>query len=126
MPTPGLTGWVARYHEPYTYGPALTVGGGMDYALPFLGGQLGLRLFQADYRILPYQLRSPTAIPNRRPGQPEDCAPEHRLDLSHGQHSSSASCDLQLHRVPVAGISWRPDHGHRHGDESEPEKDSNL
>jgi len=37
------------YHEPYTYGPALTVGGGMDYSLPFLGGHLGLRLFQADY-----------------------------------------------------------------------------
>jgi outer membrane protein OmpA-like peptidoglycan-associated protein len=37
------------YHEPYTYGPALTVGGGLDYALPFLGGHLGLRLFQADY-----------------------------------------------------------------------------
>src|SRR3984885_2999958 len=36
-------------HEPYTYGPALTVGGGMDYNLPFLGGHLGLRLFQADY-----------------------------------------------------------------------------
>jgi len=36
-------------HEPYTFGPALTVGGGMDYALPFLGGKLGLRLFQADY-----------------------------------------------------------------------------
>jgi outer membrane protein OmpA-like peptidoglycan-associated protein len=36
-------------HEPYTYGPALTVGGGMDYSLPFLGGHLGLRLFQADY-----------------------------------------------------------------------------
>ena len=36
-------------HEPYTYGPALTVGGGLDYALPFLGGHLGLRLFQADY-----------------------------------------------------------------------------
>jgi hypothetical protein len=37
------------YHQPYTYGPALTIGGGMDYALPFLGGHLGLRLFQADY-----------------------------------------------------------------------------
>ena len=36
-------------HQPYTYGPALTVGGGLDYALPFLGGHLGLRLFQADY-----------------------------------------------------------------------------
>ena len=37
------------YKQPYTYGPALTIGGGMDYALPFLGGHLGLRLFQADY-----------------------------------------------------------------------------
>jgi outer membrane protein OmpA-like peptidoglycan-associated protein len=37
-------------HEPYTFGPALTVGGGMDYNLPFLGGHLGLRLFQADYQ----------------------------------------------------------------------------
>src|SRR6202789_3218174 len=37
------------YVQPYTYGPALTVGGGMDYSLPFLGGHLGLRLFQADY-----------------------------------------------------------------------------
>jgi hypothetical protein len=36
-------------HQPYTYGPALTAGGGLDYALPFLGGKLGLRLFQADY-----------------------------------------------------------------------------
>jgi hypothetical protein len=36
-------------HQPYTYGPALTAGGGLDYALPFLGGHLGLRLFQADY-----------------------------------------------------------------------------
>jgi hypothetical protein len=35
--------------QPYTYGPALTAGGGLDYALPFLGGHLGLRLFQADY-----------------------------------------------------------------------------
>lgn len=40
------------YHEPYTWGPALTVGGGMDYALPFFNGHLGLRLFQADYEYM--------------------------------------------------------------------------
>jgi len=40
------------YHEPYTWGPALTVGGGMDYALPFFNGKLGLRLFQADYEYM--------------------------------------------------------------------------
>jgi hypothetical protein len=37
------------YHEPYTFGPALTVGGGLDYSLPFFDGHLGLRLFQVDY-----------------------------------------------------------------------------
>jgi hypothetical protein len=33
----------------YTWGPALTVGGGLDYGLPFLDHRLALRLFQADY-----------------------------------------------------------------------------
>jgi len=36
------------YHV-YTWGPALTVGGGLDYALPFFDHHLALRLFQADY-----------------------------------------------------------------------------
>ncbi len=39
----------ATYHEPYQWGPALTVGGGMDYDLPFFNHAFGLRLFQADY-----------------------------------------------------------------------------
>jgi len=39
----------ATYHEPYQWGPALTVGGGMDYDLPFFDHRFGLRLFQADY-----------------------------------------------------------------------------
>ncbi len=30
-------------------GPALTVGGGLDYDLPFFNNHVGLRLFQADY-----------------------------------------------------------------------------
>jgi hypothetical protein len=37
-------------HEPYKWGPALTVGGGMDYDLPFFDNRFSLRLFQADYR----------------------------------------------------------------------------
>jgi outer membrane protein OmpA-like peptidoglycan-associated protein len=37
------------FKQPYTWGPALTVGGGMDYDLPFFDHHLGLRLFQADY-----------------------------------------------------------------------------
>jgi hypothetical protein len=39
-------------HNPYTWGPSLIVGGGMDYNLPFFGGAVGLRLFQADYRYI--------------------------------------------------------------------------
>ncbi len=37
------------YHEPYMWGPTLTVGGGMDYDLPFLDNRFSLRLFEADY-----------------------------------------------------------------------------
>jgi outer membrane protein OmpA-like peptidoglycan-associated protein len=33
----------------YTWGPALTAGGGLDYDLPFLDHRFSLRLFQADY-----------------------------------------------------------------------------
>jgi hypothetical protein len=39
-------------HEPYTWGPGLLVGGGMDYDLPFFHHRLGLRLFEADYRYI--------------------------------------------------------------------------
>ena len=33
-------------HEPYTWGPELVVGGGLDYAI---GKHFGIRVFQADY-----------------------------------------------------------------------------
>ena len=39
-------------HEPATWGPALTVGGGMDYKTPLLHGKLSIRLFQADYEYM--------------------------------------------------------------------------
>jgi len=39
-------------HEPNTWGPALTVGGGMDYNTPLFGGKLAIRLFQADYEYM--------------------------------------------------------------------------
>jgi hypothetical protein len=39
-------------HNPYTWGVALTVGGGLDYDLPFLDHRFSLRLFQADYRYM--------------------------------------------------------------------------
>jgi hypothetical protein len=39
-------------HEPYTWGPSLLVGGGMDYDLPYFHHRFGLRLFEADYRYI--------------------------------------------------------------------------
>lgn len=41
-----------QYHNPYTWGPALTAGGGMDYDLPFFDNRFSFRLFQADYRYV--------------------------------------------------------------------------
>lgn len=38
--------------HPYTWGPALTAGGGMDYATPFFNHHLAIRLFQADYEYM--------------------------------------------------------------------------
>ncbi len=37
------------FYHPYTWGPALTVGGGLDYGLPYFDHHLAIRLFQADY-----------------------------------------------------------------------------
>jgi hypothetical protein len=45
--TPG-----SGYENPYTWGTGLTVGGGMDYDLPFFNHRFGLRLFEADYRYI--------------------------------------------------------------------------
>jgi outer membrane protein OmpA-like peptidoglycan-associated protein len=39
-------------HEPNTWGPVLTAGGGMDYKTPLFGGKLSVRLFQADYEYM--------------------------------------------------------------------------
>lgn len=54
------------YHEPFNWGPALTVGGGMDYALPFFNGHLGLRLFQADYEYMHINFGPQTTPPGGR------------------------------------------------------------
>jgi hypothetical protein len=39
------------YHS-YTWGTALTAGGGLDYNLPWFNNHLALRLFQADYEYM--------------------------------------------------------------------------
>jgi outer membrane protein OmpA-like peptidoglycan-associated protein len=51
------------YHEPWTWGPTLTVGGGMDYDLPFFDHRFSLRLFQADYRYVHTDFGPPVSIP---------------------------------------------------------------
>jgi outer membrane protein OmpA-like peptidoglycan-associated protein len=40
------------YKQPYTWGPTLTAGGGMDYDLPFFNHRFSFRLFEADYRYI--------------------------------------------------------------------------
>jgi len=54
-------------HEPYTWGPALTVGGGMDYDLPFFNNRFSLRLFQADYRYIHADFGPLVTIPTTGP-----------------------------------------------------------
>jgi outer membrane protein OmpA-like peptidoglycan-associated protein len=39
-------------HEVMTWGTALTVGGGMDYATPLFNHHLAIRIFQADYEYM--------------------------------------------------------------------------
>ena len=51
------------YHEPYQWGPTLTVGGGMDYDLPFFDHKFSLRLFQADYQYIHTDYGAPATIP---------------------------------------------------------------
>ena len=36
-------------HQPYTWGPLLTAGGGLDYRTPLFDHHISIRLFQADY-----------------------------------------------------------------------------
>jgi hypothetical protein len=50
-------------NEPYRWGVALTAGGGMDYDLPWFNHQLGLRLFEADYRYIHEDYGPIVAIP---------------------------------------------------------------
>jgi hypothetical protein len=38
-------------HEPYTWGPALTIGGGLDLDTRWLKHRLSIRLFQVDYEF---------------------------------------------------------------------------
>ena len=39
-------------HEPYTWGVALTAGGGADYNLPFWDNRFSIRIFEVDYRYI--------------------------------------------------------------------------
>jgi outer membrane protein OmpA-like peptidoglycan-associated protein len=51
------------YYEPFRWGPTITAGGGMDYALPFFDNRFSLRLFQTDYRWIHTNYGPPTTIP---------------------------------------------------------------
>jgi hypothetical protein len=57
------SGSLPLYHEPYTWGPTLTAGGGMDYQLPFFDNRFSLRLFEADYRYVHANFGPSTTVP---------------------------------------------------------------
>src|SRR6202034_2501662 len=46
---PNVSGPGNQPKHDYTWGPALTAGGGLDYDLPFGGHRIAWRIFQADY-----------------------------------------------------------------------------
>jgi outer membrane protein OmpA-like peptidoglycan-associated protein len=46
---PNVSGPGNQPKHGYTWGPALTAGGGLDYDLPFGGHRIAWRIFQADY-----------------------------------------------------------------------------
>jgi hypothetical protein len=60
-----------HFVNPYTWGTVLTVGGGLDYPLPFLNHHLGLRLFQADYQYMHASFGPPNTVPPTYPGNIE-------------------------------------------------------
>ena len=39
-------------HNPFTWGPSITVGGGVDYGTPLFDHRLAIRVFQADYEYM--------------------------------------------------------------------------
>jgi hypothetical protein len=58
------------FHNIYTWGTELTVGGGMDYDLPFFDNRFSLRLFQVDYKYIhddfgPYMPPAPSGSGGR-------------------------------------------------------------
>jgi outer membrane protein OmpA-like peptidoglycan-associated protein len=50
-------------YNPMTWGPTLTVGGGMDYDLPFWNNRFSFRLFQADFRYIHANFGPSTPVP---------------------------------------------------------------
>lgn len=51
-PNVATIGGASFYSNPEHWGPALTLGGGMDYATPLFHHHLSLRLLQADYQYI--------------------------------------------------------------------------
>lgn len=73
---------VPFYHNPYTWGPTLTAGGGMDYDLPFHNNLFSVRVFEADYRYVHTDFGPYNGIPY--PGQVGGRANLNGVDLSAG------------------------------------------
>ena len=55
------------YHNPWTWGPTVAVGGGMDYDLPFFNHMFSYRVFEADYRYVHTSFGPPSTVPTAGP-----------------------------------------------------------
>jgi hypothetical protein len=119
--------WVSAYiggpeHEPNTWGPDLTVGGGMDYNTPLFNHHLAIRLFQADYEYMHADFGPEVRWPRQH-----QCSPSERGLVWHVRfHRAAAAGDLRLLGEPDFGLPWRADHDYRHGRHAEPQDEGCL
>ena len=103
--------WADPSMSRFKWGPALTAGGGMDYATPLFDGHLGIRLFQADYEYMHVNW-GPGVWSGR--GNFNSARLSAGVVLPRGFDRAATAIDGGLLRKSDFGFPRRP--GHRHGD----------
>ena len=100
------------YHNPATWGPGYTAGGGMDYETPWLNHHLAIRLFQADYEYMHADFGTGNyggrAQRERGASERWDCVPRRRDCASSARHSG-------LRGYPHVGVPGRRGNRDGHG-----------
>ena len=124
-----FTDWSTRtrvdgpYYQPNTWGPGLTVGGGLDYETPWFNHHLAIRLFQADYEYMHVDF-GPDGL--RRQRQHQRGAAERGHCDPCRLHRATASDHAGVLGEPGIDLSRRSGHGDGDGGWSEPEGPRDL